>query len=100
MRRRVLLAVSIAAMLVAAAAVALARAPQQTMFPELDAPTVKKMLDEHANFVLVDARPENEYSMGHIKGAINIPPRKHQYMAGLLPENKDIPVVFYCRGYG
>jgi ArsR family transcriptional regulator len=74
--------------------------PPQTMFPEVSTAEVKKMVDEHINFVLVDTRSKAEYAEGHIKGAINIQPSMLQYISGLLPRNKSIPVIFYCRGYG
>lgn len=48
------------------------------------------------NILIVDVREEDEYAMGHIPGAMNLP------LSCLhdadFPENKD--VVFYCRsGY-
>jgi len=52
-----------------------------------------------SNMLLVDARTEEEYREGHIPGAINIPPNRFSAMAGYLPANKKIPLVFYCRGY-
>jgi rhodanese-related sulfurtransferase len=70
------------------------------MFPEVSTAEVKKMMDEYINFVLVDTREEDEYAEGHIKGAINVPPEKLQFIRGLLPRNKSIPIIFYCRGYG
>jgi rhodanese-related sulfurtransferase/DNA-binding transcriptional ArsR family regulator len=46
--------------------------------------------------VLVDVRPAEEYSAGHIAGAISIP---HDELAGRLRElPKDQEVVAYCRG--
>lgn len=49
--------------------------------------------------LVVDARTAEEYRRGHISGAINIPPQKFNAIAGYLPANKRIPLVFYCRGY-
>lgn len=94
------LLVLITLVLVAASAALAQRAPQQAIFPEIGTAEVKKMMDEGENFFLVDARTPQEYAQGHIPGAVNIPPEKHRFISGLLPKNKNVPVVFYCRGYG
>lgn len=48
--------------------------------------------------IIIDVREPFEYMMGHVKGAINIPPAK--MMAG-LPEQlanipKDTEIILYC----
>jgi predicted sulfurtransferase len=93
------------ALALAAASLALAQPhtpdnPPGTMFPEVSTAQVKKLMDERINFVLVDTRSEAEYAEGHIKGAINVPPEKLQFISGLLPRDKRLPIIFYCRGYG
>ena len=48
--------------------------------------------------IIVDVREKFEYKMGHVKGAINLPPAK--LMQGLPGELADIPkdteIVLYC----
>lgn len=48
--------------------------------------------------IFVDVREPLEYKLGHVKGAINIPPRK--LMAGniekLVDVPRDTPIVVYC----
>lgn len=100
MRKAILVLISIALVLVAAAAALAQKAPQQEMFPEIGTAEVKKMMDGGENFFLVDARTAQEYAQGHIPGAVNVPPEKFGIIAGYLPNNKGILVVFYCRGYG
>ena len=46
--------------------------------------------------VVIDVRPEREYSSGHIQGARSIPIDELESQMATLPE--DIPVVAYCRG--
>jgi rhodanese-related sulfurtransferase/DNA-binding HxlR family transcriptional regulator len=46
--------------------------------------------------VLLDVRPEDEYGLGHLPGALNIPLRQLEQRLGELPRNHDI--VAYCRG--
>ena len=48
--------------------------------------------------VIVDVREPFEYKMGHVKGALNLPPS--ELMAGakqLADIDKDTPLVLYCR---
>jgi ArsR family transcriptional regulator len=46
--------------------------------------------------VLLDVRPEDEYGLGHLPGALNIPLRQLEQRLDELPRNHDI--VAYCRG--
>lgn len=46
--------------------------------------------------MLVDVRPEEEYEMGHIPGAVSIPIEELENHLTSLPANKEI--VAYCRG--
>ena len=46
--------------------------------------------------VLLDVRPEDEYSLGHLPGALNIPLRQLEQRLSELPRNLEI--VAYCRG--
>ena len=67
---------------------------------EIDAQDLKKMIYEGTTMVLVDTRSVFEYDNGYIPGAIHIPFEKFAYLPKLLPEDKTIPLVFYCRGSG
>lgn len=49
-----------------------------------------------ASVTLLDVRPAEEFAMGHIPGAINIPVEMLEERLSLLP--KDHEVVAYCRG--
>lgn len=50
------------------------------------------------NRIIIDVREPFEYMMGHVKGALNIPPAK--MMAGLPKELTDTPkdteIILYC----
>jgi ArsR family transcriptional regulator len=48
------------------------------------------------NVVLLDVRPEDEYGLGHLPGALNIPLRQLEQRLVELPRNCQI--VAYCRG--
>lgn len=48
------------------------------------------------NVVLLDVRPEDEYGLGHLPGALNIPLRHLEQRLAELP--RDHQIVAYCRG--
>jgi phage shock protein E len=50
------------------------------------------------DYIVVDVREPIEYRLGHVKGAVNIPPNQLMQGApqlGDLP--KDSPIIVYCR---
>ncbi len=57
----------------------------------------KKLMEELDEFVLLDARSEEEFSEGHIPGAIVIPHDKIYERAESEISEKDVPVFVYCR---
>jgi rhodanese-related sulfurtransferase/DNA-binding transcriptional ArsR family regulator len=62
-------------------------------------PVMMEELIERArsgNVVIIDTRPANEYSAGHIAGAISIPIDELQERLRQLPKGKEY--VAYCRG--
>jgi rhodanese-related sulfurtransferase len=66
----------------------------------VEASFVKDMIDKMTPAVIVDSRPTRpKYVKGHIPGAISIPDRQYDELKGILPVDKDIPLVFYCGGY-
>jgi len=66
----------------------------------LSAEELKKMIDEESKMLIVDTRGEYEYRQGHIPGAINIPQEQFDNIEALMPKDKDMKIVFYCRGLG
>lgn len=67
-------------------------------FKTIDADQLKKKIDVKKKMALVDARTAEEYRDGHIPKAINIPPEMVNDSAKLLPKDKSMPVIIYCRG--
>jgi predicted sulfurtransferase len=85
-------------LLTAALAVSCATAPQPRPVGNLSAEQLKAMLERKETLVLVDTRTEYEYRKGHIPRSVNIPPHKFQVIGTLLPSDKSVHLVFYCRG--
>ncbi len=63
-------------------------------YREIDAQGVKKLLDAGNALVIFPLTPI-EFDHEHIPGSINIP---IEFLAGKLPADRKIPVVFYCIG--
>lgn len=70
------------------------------VFRIISAEELKRMMDAREQIVIVDARTEQEFAQGRLPKAINIPPEKVNVIGTLLPKNKAVPLVFYCRGTG
>lgn len=69
-------------------------------FGALTAEQLKGMLDKKTKVVVVDARTAEEYRIGHIPGAVNVPPDSLDRIEAILPRDKKVTLVFYCRGFG
>ncbi len=50
----------------------------------------------HDNAVLVDMRPEKDFSNGHIANALHVPSSNNQG-EGKLTAHKQNPIIVYCR---
>lgn len=55
---------------------------------------VRRLKD--GSVTLLDVRPEDEFALGHLPGAINIPLRELEKRLAELPKRRE--VVAYCRG--
>lgn len=51
---------------------------------------------QHDLVTVLDVRPEDEFALGHIPGALNIPFAELERRLGELPPNRE--VIAYCRG--
>lgn len=86
-------------LIVALLLASIAACAQNSNFTDLTAEEVKKRLDQPGKVLIVDTRPEKEYRQAHIPNAINIPSSQFKSIRNLLPQDKVMPIIFYCRGY-
>jgi len=65
---------------------------------ELEPVAAKELLTRlrQGDVVILDVRPEDEYGLGHLPGALNIPLRQLEQRLAELPRKREI--VAYCRG--
>ncbi len=72
---------------------------QNSHMSNLTVEAVKKLITQPGMALIVDARTEEEYKQAHIPTAVNIPPEQFTAIGKHLPQDKSLPIVFYCRGY-
>jgi rhodanese-related sulfurtransferase len=72
---------------------------QDSHMSNLTVEAVKTLINQPGKVLLVDARTEKEYRQAHIPTAVNIPPEQFASIGKHLPEDKTLPIIFYCRGY-
>ena len=70
---------------------------KEESYMRINAEKAKEMMENLEEFVLLDARTEEEFSEGHIPGAIVIPHDEIFERAEAEIPEKDVPVFVYCR---
>ena len=68
-----------------------------SVYMNINAEKAKEMMENLEEFVLLDARTEEEFFEGHIPGAIVIPHDEVLKRAEAEIPEKDVPVFVYCR---
>ena len=73
-------------------------AANKTKIETITAETLKKMLDDQAKFVLIDARRDKDYNEEHIVSAVNLSATdvSSKTLEEIAPENTT-KLVFYCQ---
>jgi len=66
------------------------------MSPEISTEELKNLLSG-SKPVVIDARPEMQYALAHIPGAINIGDKEEEYIIKNHPD-KGTLIVLYCNG--
>ena len=59
-----------------------------------------KTLFDKGGFLFLDCRTSKEYKMGHVPGAINIPRGLLEFKVTKKIEDKNAPIVMYCKSGG
>ena len=70
----------------------------QSSIPIITTDELKKIYDEKADFMLINALSPIENAEEHITGSVNIPFGFLKSGKAKLPENKGKKLVFYCKG--
>ena len=66
-------------------------------YQQIDAREAKKLMDTETDYVIIDARTEEEFAAGHIENAILIPEYEIAERAEKELPDKDVLILVYCR---
>ena len=68
-----------------------------TTYEQITAKEAKEIMDAEKDYIVIDARTEEEFTEGHIKGAILIPEYEIVKRAEKELPNKEQLILVYCR---
>lgn len=68
-----------------------------TTYEQITAKEAKEIMNTEKDYIIIDARTEEEFAEGHIKGAILIPEYEIVKRAEKELPNKDQLILVYCR---
>lgn len=66
-------------------------------YEQIDAEKAKEIMDNGAEYILIDARTDEEFASGHIEGALLIPEYEIKDRAPKELPDKDALILVYCR---
>ena len=66
-------------------------------YEQISQKEAKEIMDTVSDYIIIDARTEEEFTEGHIKGAILIPEYEIAEKAPSLIPQKDALILVYCR---
>ena len=66
-------------------------------YEQISAEKAKSLMDREKDYIIIDARTEEEFAEGHIEGAILIPEYEIAERAQKELPDKDALILVYCR---
>lgn len=66
-------------------------------FKSINSTNAEKLINENRNLTIIDVRRYNEFKQNKIPNAINIPIEELEWEIEELRENKDNPILIYCK---
>ena len=66
-------------------------------YRQITAKQAKEIMDTEKEYVIVDARTQEEFALGHIEGAICFPYEDVKEKAHVVLPEKDQLILIYCR---
>ena len=69
----------------------------ENTYQQITAQEAKRIMDTETDYVIIDARTEEEFTAGHIENAILIPEYEIAERAEKELPNKDALILVYCR---
>ena len=72
-------------------------APEKAEYIQITQAEAKSIIDSDEELIILDVRTEEEFSSGHIKGAVLIPDYEIADRAEAELPDKDMLILVYCR---
>ena len=69
----------------------------ENTYQQITAEEAKSIMDTEADYIIIDARTDEEYAQGHIQNSILIPEYEIAERAEKELPNKDALILVYCR---
>jgi rhodanese-related sulfurtransferase len=66
------------------------------MVPTIERDELKRKIDAHENFLLVETLAPEKFAHAHLPGAINLPPGHVRQLAPTVLPDKNAEIVVYC----
>ena len=66
-------------------------------FKSINSIEAEKLIKDSSDLIIIDVRRYSEYKQGKIPNAINIPVEELEWEIEELKENKDKPILVYCK---
>lgn len=73
------------------------KANQTISYEQITAQEAKAIMDKETDYIIIDARTDEEFAEGHIEGAILIPEYEIAQRAEKELSDKDALILVYCR---
>ena len=70
---------------------------EKEMYNQITPEEAKKIIDSGEEYIILDAREQDEFDKGHIPGAILIPYTEIENKAEEMLPDKDAQILVYCR---
>ena len=70
---------------------------REAVYMNITAAEAKEIMDSEEGYIILDVRTQDEYSQGHIPGAVLIPDTEIRAKAEKVLTDKDQRILVYCR---
>ena len=70
---------------------------KESVYLNITAEEAKHLMDTEEDYVILDAREQEEYDQGHIPGAVVLPYTEVEAKAEQMLSDKDQLILVYCR---
>ncbi len=69
----------------------------RTTVPNISGDEFHRLMQEHADAVVLDVRTAGEFHAGHIPGAVNLDMMDARFAEKVQSYDRNVPVLLYCR---